>query len=161
MSITPDTFDPNSVGSRISSLWEDGKSLREIGLEIGKSHAYVRNVLQQQGKDTSVRRTKDTLERDEAIVVAYTNPEEPTIQEVAALFGLSYNTVQGVLSRAGVTRGRGRPASEEPVRYRQVVSYRPDSGTLEKLQAVAELDRISLGEVVDRQVQRAIKEGYL
>lgn len=163
MTETISDFDvsPEIREERIITLWSEGLSLREIGLKIGKSHAYVRSVLRGQGIDTSSRRGKDTSERDRRIVEVYTNSDEPTIQEVAEDFGLSYNTVQGILSSAGVTRQRGRPASEDPKRNRQVISYRPDGDTLQRIKAVAEMDRISLDEVVHRQVLRAIREGYL
>lgn len=161
MTLTLDDFDPNLIVSKIRELRDDGKSLREIAGKVGKSHTFVREVLRQQGYDTNSRPRKDTTERDARVIELYGAPERPDIQEVARLAGLSYNTTRGILSRAGATRGRGRPSADEPKRNRKVISYRPEQETMEKLNALAVFEGISLDTVVDRQIKRAIKEGYL
>jgi hypothetical protein len=156
MWMTPDEetqLADEKIVAQVIALWNEGKSLRDIGTAVGKSHAFAREVLRQQGIDTSVKRPRDTSSRDGRVVELYTAPERPDVQQVSNATGLAYNTVRAILGRAGVLRDRGPESSPEAKRNRPAIPYRPSDETRAWLEEYAREAAISLDETIDEAVQ--------
>lgn len=150
---------PPELRARIVELRGQGLSLRQIGTEIGKSHQYVRDVLNDSGLDTSVGTSlaveKVLSERDRRIIDLYTREKDPmSIRAISSDTGVAFNTVLKVLHDNGVemrpTQGR---RADQP-RQRSAVSYYPDDATMEWLDQYAGEADMSLSQVVDMCVQR-------
>lgn len=138
---------------RVEELWNEGKTLRDIGAAVGKSHATAREILRQRGYNTSRRTSDPDPEREARLIQLYTDPQNPrSIREAARAVRMQYITAESILRAAGVLRGKGPAASGSP--KKQLVGFRADPEYLEWLNRRTR----ELGITRDELIRRAVQE---